>query len=120
MQADPIRDALYEASEDPIAHAQARLWLVNGLIVVGLILAVTNASSVERWAAAQDPNWGTETVRLTAGVFSDRLSMVGLDQPKLWLRDGWDGLKALEWSDLDPRALMPAQEPNPVETEDET
>lgn len=99
MQPDPIRDALYEPPETEAGHARNRLWMTNGLVAAALFLAATNADAVERWAAAQKPNWATETIRLTAGVFAERMAMIGLDEPKLALREWWEGLKQEDWED---------------------
>lgn len=101
MQPDPIRDALYETPEDLREHAGNRLWMTNGLIAAALFLAATNADAVERWAAAQKPNWATETVRLTASVWADRMAMIGLDTPKTAMSDWWEGLKQTQWEDLE-------------------
>lgn len=100
MQPDPIRDALYEAPEAPRDHALNRLWMTNGLVAAALFLAATNAEAVERWAAAQEPNWATETVRLTAGVWAERMAMIGLDRPRRAMRAWWEGLKRSDWDDL--------------------
>ncbi|WP_206750918.1 hypothetical protein, partial [Marinicauda algicola] len=75
------------------------LWMTNGLVAAALFLAATNAEEVERWAAAQKPNWAIETIRLTAEVFAERMAMIGLDRPKLALRESWEGLKREDWED---------------------
>ncbi len=113
MQPDPIRDALY-ALPDPCtdvvcdpgkaprqSHARNRLWLLNTATLSALALAATNADSVERWAAAQPPNWGTETVRLTAGVFAERMALIGADQPRRQIRASWEDWKAADWEDIE-------------------
>lgn len=112
MQDDPVRDALFELPEpcpdgicDPSkaphqSHARNRLWLLNTAIAALLVLGATNADSVERWAAAQPPNWGTETVRLTAGVFAERMALIGLDEPKREMRAQWEDWKQADWGDV--------------------
>ena len=99
MRPDPERDALYAEPDSHSAHAQNRLWMLNAILAAFLFLTATNADAAERWAASQPPNWFTETVRLTAGTFAERMAVIGLDAPKLALKQQWEEWKAAEWED---------------------
>lgn len=113
MQDDPHRDRLYESPDDAREHQRSRLWLSNGVALSLLLVAVFNPVSLERWAAANPPNWGVETVRLTVGVWSERMGLARLDAPRLWLEQRWRDLKGLSWGDIAPEE----DEPPVTETE---
>ena len=81
MQDDPHRDRLFEAPDEPREHQRNRLWLSNGLALSLLLVAVFNPVSLERWAAANPPNWAIEPIRLTVGVWSDRMGLARLVEP---------------------------------------
>lgn len=100
MLDDPIRNALYQEPDTHEAHAGNRLWLANTLILGLILLSVFNGDALERWAASQAPNWANETVRLTAQTWAQRMEMVGLNQPKQTLRQGWNDLKYLSWDEV--------------------
>ena len=100
MRPDPERDALYAPPETAEDHAANRLWLMNGGVLALVLLGATNTGAIERWAAAQPPSWGTETVRLTAGVFAQRMTIAGLDQPKEAVRAVWADWRAADWPTL--------------------
>ena len=109
MQDDPHRDRLFEAPDEPREHQRNRLWLSNGLALSLLLVAVFNPVSLERWAAANPPNWAIETIRLTVGVWSDRMGLARLDEPRLWLEQRWSDLTALDWDDVAPEHGEPEE-----------
>ena len=109
MQDDPHRDRLFAAPDEPREHQRNRLWLSNGLALSLLLVAVFNPVSLERWAAANPPNWAIETIRLTVGVWSDRMGLARLDEPRLWLEQRWSDLKALDWDDVAPEQGEPEE-----------
>lgn len=97
MQDDPARDRLFEASNSPVEHAASRLWMGNTLLIALILVAMTNATSLERWAASRAPSWGVETLRLTSQVWAERMAMAGLDTPRKWLEERWGALREAEW-----------------------
>ncbi len=109
MSEDPIRDRLYDTAEDAegdtekatLEHVRTRLWLLNGAVLCGLFLSATNADSVERWAASQSPNWATETVRLVADVWAERMALIGADEPKRVMKQNWEDWREAEWEDVE-------------------
>lgn len=106
---DPIRDRLYATAEDldgdedkaTLEHVRTRLWLLNGAVICGVLLSATNADSVERWSASQPPNWATETVRLVADVWADRMALIGADEPKRVMDEEWEKLREAEWEEFE-------------------
>lgn len=120
MMDDPRRDRLFKPPETGLEHHRNRLWLSHGVALCLLLVAVFNPVSLERWAAAHPPNWGVETVRLTIGVWSDRMGLARLDQPRLWLEQRWLDIKATGWDDVfadaRPEEDAPQQPADPEET----
>ncbi|XBQ16560.1 MAG: hypothetical protein ABL308_01490 [Oceanicaulis sp.] len=100
MRDDPLRDALYAPPEDGAQHQLNRIWLANSALLALVLLTATNAESIERWAASKPPNWGTETVRLTAGVLADRMAMIGLDEPRREMTRTWENWRETDWEEL--------------------
>jgi len=97
MRDDPARDRLFEASNSPLEHAGSRLWMGNTLLIAIVLVAMTNAVSLERWAASHAPSWGVETLRLTSQVWAERMSMAGLDAPRNWVETRWNALRDAGW-----------------------
>lgn len=120
MPDDPHRDRLFEAPERRLEHHRSRLWLSHGVTLAVLIVAVLNPVSLERWAAANPPSWAVETVRLTVGVWSERMQLAGLDTPRNWVSARWTEIKHMSWDDVRPAASPEAdasqQPPAPEET----
>lgn len=116
MQDDPHRDRLFEAEDTPLQQHRGLLWLSHGVIGFVALVAILNPQSLERWAAANPPSWGVETIRLTVGIWTERMQLAGLDQPRLAVEQGWEAFKALDWDDLAPDEEAPepsAQPPQP-------
>lgn len=102
MQDDPHRDPLFEADDTPLQQHRGLLWLSHGVIGFVALIAILNPQSLERWAAANPPSWGVETVRLTVGIWTERMQLAGLDQPRRAIEHRWETFKALDWDDLAP------------------
>ncbi len=107
MQDDPDRDRLYEADDDALEQRRSHLWMSHGVALFVILVALFNPQSLERWAAANPPSWGVETIRLTVGIWTERMQLAGLDQPRLAVEQGWEAFKALDWDDLAPDEEAP-------------
>jgi hypothetical protein len=82
---------------EELAAARDERWTGRTIIMVALALAVFNAASITSWASTLPPNWGTETIRLVARVWNDRLAQLGLDQPRTTVRKAYEAQKAKRW-----------------------
>ena len=78
MQDDPHRDRLFEAEDTPLQQHRGLLWLSHGVVGFVALVAILNPQSLERWAAANPPSWGVETIRLTVGIWTERMQLAGL------------------------------------------
>ena len=107
MQDDPDRDCLYEADDDALEQRRSHLWMSHGVALFVILVALFNPQSLERWAAANPPSWAVETVRLTVGTWSDRMQLIGLEQPRQQIEQGWQELKSADWDDLETRGVQP-------------
>ena len=77
--------------------ARDERWTGRVIIIATVALAVFNAASITSWATTLPPNWATETIRLVANVWSDRLAQLGLDQPRAVVRKAYEAQKAKRW-----------------------
>lgn len=116
MQDDPHRERLFGPPEEELEHHRSRLWLSHGVTLSVLLVAVLNPVSLERWAAANPPSWAVETVRLTVGVWSERMQMAGLDAPRDWVAERWQDMKRAGWEDLFPEETPEEDTPDAAQT----
>ena len=93
--ADP--EAVYIDRTSEIMAARDHRWTGRAILVAALILAVLNSAAITSWASALPPSWATETIRAVSQVWSDRLSDLGLDQPRTVIRDSYEAQKAKRW-----------------------
>jgi hypothetical protein len=82
---------------EELTAARAERWTGRAIIIATVALAVFNAASITSWASTLPPNWATETIRLVARVWSDRLAQLGLDQPRAVVRKAYEAQKAKRW-----------------------
>lgn len=92
----PWEEAEVDRFEE-LAAARDQRWTGRVIIMAALALAVFNAASFTSWASTLPPNWGTETIRLVARVWNDRLAQLGLDQPRTTVRKAYEAQKAKRW-----------------------
>ena len=67
--------------------ARDRRWASRAIITAGLFLLVFNSVSIQSWAARQEPGWIAATVQQLSDVWSDRISLLGADQPRRGVRE---------------------------------
>jgi len=89
----PPAPALDEEGE----ASRARRWTSQTLFMVGIFLLIFNAGSLQNWARQQAPGWGTTTVDQMASVWTDRLSLLGADQPVKGIHQAWRDFVALRF-----------------------
>lgn len=82
---------------EEIAAARDERWTGRIIIIAAVALAVFNSASITSWASTLPPNWGTETIRLVARVWDERLAQMGLDQPRAVVRKAYEAQKAKRW-----------------------
>ena len=99
---DDPRDALFREPWTEDEHARNRLWLGHGLVIAIVLALMTNAVSLERWAASRAPSWGIETLRLTSQVWAERMALAGFDAPRNWIEEHWTDAKRADWEDVAP------------------
>jgi len=90
LGAQPLPD------EDMLA-ARAKRWTTRTIVVATVFLAVLNAHSIQTWATSLPPNWTSETLRVLADAWSDRVAALGLDQPRAAIRNAYEAQKTLGW-----------------------
>lgn len=99
-----------EDVDDQVLAERTRRWTSRTIAFATLTLLFLNAESLRSWTSTLEPSWGTETLRLVAGEWADRLKGVGLDAPRATIRETYEAQKAKTW-DGQPKA--PAAEPPP-------
>lgn len=82
---------------EELAAARDQRWTGRVIIIAAVALAVFNSASITSWASTLPPNWATETIRLVAGVWDERLAQMGLDQPRAVVRQAYEAQKAKRW-----------------------
>jgi hypothetical protein len=82
---------------EELSAARDQRWTGRSIILATVALAVFNAASITSWASTLPPNWGTETIRLVARVWDERLAQMGLDQPRAAVRKAYEAQKAKRW-----------------------
>ena len=82
---------------EELSAARDQRWTGRIIIIATVALAVFNAASITSWASTLPPNWGTETIRLVARVWDERLAQMGLDQPRAVVRKAYEAQKAKRW-----------------------
>ena len=86
-----------DEEHDEVAAGRTRRWISRAILFATLTLLALNAQSLHSWATTLPPGWGSETIRELADTWNDRLSMLGLDQPRKTIHDtyeSWKGAKA--------------------------
>jgi hypothetical protein len=82
---------------EELSAARDQRWTGRIIIIATVALAVFNSASITSWASTLPPNWGTETIRLVARVWDERLAQMGLDQPRAVVRKAYEAQKAKRW-----------------------
>jgi hypothetical protein len=109
---DPVRDEIYEPPYNQVDAARNRNWTSWTVMFAVVLMMFANARALERWAAVQPPGWWTETARLMADLWTERMGLAGFTEPRERMADGWTELKAIDWEDL-----WPAEESDEVGTD---
>jgi len=99
-----------EDVDDQVLAERTRRWTSRTIAFATLTLLFLNAESLRSWTSTLEPSWGTETLRLVAGEWADRLKGVGLDAPRATIRETYEAQKAKTWGGQ-PKA--PPAEPAP-------
>lgn len=95
--ADRIGDRAEVYEDDEAIAERARRWTTRTIAVAALFLLVFNAQSLKSWASTLPPTWGSETLRLVAGEWADRIAEAGLDQPHKQAHDLYEAQKERKW-----------------------
>ncbi len=95
--ADRIGDRSEAYEDDEAIGERARRWTTRVIAVAALTLFVLNAQSLKSWASTLPPTWGSETLRLVAGEWADRLADAGLDAPRHSMHDAYEAEKKRKW-----------------------
>jgi hypothetical protein len=85
-----------ELAESAAARAERALgWTSRVILFAVLLMLVFNARSLQSWASTLPPQWGTETLRLVAGEWADRLQGAGFDEPRRRVHTAYEKSKAM-------------------------
>ncbi|HYE48594.1 MAG TPA: hypothetical protein VEB20_03315 [Azospirillaceae bacterium] len=79
--------------DDEGVAARDRRWTSRTVMVATTFLLVFNAVSPLNWARQQPPGWIPETVRQLSEVWTDRLAVFAVDQPRQGVREAWDAAR---------------------------
>ncbi len=93
---DPDEDEAH----DELRAGRTQRWLSRTILFATLTLFVFNAQSLRSWASTLAPDWGSETIRVMSAAWYDRLSEIGLDQPRKQIHEVYEAEKAKSWSDI--------------------
>jgi hypothetical protein len=86
-----------EDVDDQVLAERTRRWTSRTIAFAALTLLFLNAESIRSWSSTLEPSWATETLRLVAGEWADRLKTVGLDQPRQSIHDAYESQKTKTW-----------------------
>lgn len=95
--ADRIGDRSEVYEDDEAIAERARRWTTRTIVIAALLLLVLNAASLKSWASTLPPTWGSETLRLVAGEWADRVAEIGADQPKRRVHQFYEAQKQRKW-----------------------
>lgn len=79
--------------DDEGVAARDRRWTSRTVIMAAAFLMVFNAVSPLNWSRQQPPGWIPETVRQLSEVWTDRLAVFGVDQPRRGLREAYEAAR---------------------------
>lgn len=75
--------------DDEGVAARDRRWTTRTILVATVFLLVFNAASPLNWARQQPPGWLPQTVERLSEVWTEQLSVFGVDMPRQGLRESW-------------------------------
>ncbi len=78
-----------EPLDDEGEAARARRWTSQAIAVAVVFLLIFNAGSLQNWSRQQPPGWTQATVEQLSDVWSERLALLGADQPGRGVREAW-------------------------------
>ena len=87
-----------EDSEDQVLAERTRRWTTRTIVFTALALLFLNGQSIRTWASTLEPSWASETLRVIATDWTDRLHAVGLDQPRAAIHDAYEAQKSRSWA----------------------
>ena len=79
--------------DDEGVAARDRRWTSRTVMMAAVFLMVFNAVSPLNWSRQQPPGWVPETVRQLSEVWTDRLAVFGVDQPRQGAREAWEAAR---------------------------
>ena len=92
-----------DEEHDEVAAGRTRRWISRTILFATLTLLILNAQSLHSWATTLPPGWGSETIRELADTWNDRLSMLGLNQPRQAIHDTYEGWKGAKSGPTEPQ-----------------
>lgn len=78
-----------EPLDDEGEAARARRWTSQVIAAAVVFLLIFNATSLQNWSRQQPPGWTQATVEQLSDVWSERLALLGADQPGRGVREAW-------------------------------
>jgi hypothetical protein len=87
-----------EPPDDEEVAARDRRWTSRIIVVAAVFLLIFNAVSIQNWSRQQAPGWMTTTVRRVADVWAEQIAVLGADQPRQAVREGYEAARDAEWA----------------------
>lgn len=75
--------------DDEGVAARDRRWSSRAIVTAVLFLMVFNAVSPLNWSRQQAPGWVQATVEKVSTAWVDQLALLGADEPRQGMREGW-------------------------------
>jgi hypothetical protein len=98
-----------EPPDDEGFAARARRWTSRVLVVATVFLLVFNAVSIQNWSRQQEPGWVTTTVRRLSDVWAEQMALLGADQPREAVREGYERARDADWRGSETIVSSPAR-----------
>ena len=86
-----------DLADDPEPSGHALSWAAGVMAIATLLLALTNAQSLDGWANDLPPSDLVAQVAGLTGGWKDRTDAAGLGKPREELHRGWKALEAARW-----------------------
>jgi len=90
--------------DDEGVAARDRRWTTRTIVYLAVFMLLFNAASIQNWSRQQAPGWVTSTVQQLSDVWSTQLAQLGVDQPRLAIRNGYEVLRDARFPGQDPAA----------------
>lgn len=110
----PPEEELGDIEDDvpDLAADRAQRWTASVIILLAILMALFNSAAIRSWTTTLPPDWTTETLRQLSQVWTDRIAVAGLDEPRAALRNVWTRARDAGWDGQPRPATVEPQPPS--------